>query len=151
MGIDYRLTLAGDIPLEQVAALVVPDGFRDSTGAGGPRLLTADLTTQRGFSVSVFAGSHGYLDAEGDDGTHWEWEPDRYVNVIFDMVKNDQPDTATAAMVAAVARVLADRPEDAALVLGNNWLLLTRTADRLRTHRPQWWDNYGLAETFTHS
>jgi hypothetical protein len=149
MGIDYRLTLAGNIPLEQVAALVAPEGFRESTEAGTPRLLTADLTNERGFSVSVFAGSHGYLDAEDDDGTQWEWEPDSYVNVIFDMAKNDQPDTATADMMAAVARVLADRPEDAALVLDNNWLLLTRTASRLRTHRPAWWDNYGLAESFT--
>ncbi|KXK62667.1 hypothetical protein AWW66_07010 [Micromonospora rosaria] len=148
MGIDYRLTLAGDIPLEQVAVLVAPEGSCTSTDAGHPRLLTVDCTTERGFGVSVFAGSNGYFDAEDDDGTPWEWEPDRYVNVIFDMA-NDQPDTATADMVAAVARVLADRPEDAALVLDNNWLLLTRTAGMLRTHRPTWWDNYGLADIFT--
>ncbi|GGL92933.1 SitI3 family protein [Micromonospora yangpuensis] len=149
MGIDYRLTLAGDIPLEEVAHLIAPHRFRESTNAGYPRLLTADLTTEQGFGVSVIAGSNGYFDAEDDDGTQWEWEPERYVNVTFDMTKNDPPETATADMVATVARILTNRPENAALVLNNNWLLLTRTDGTLRKHRAAWWDNYRLTDTFT--
>ncbi|WP_428962254.1 hypothetical protein [Micromonospora fluostatini] len=49
--------------------LVTPEGSCKSTDAGSPRLLTVDLTTERGFGVSVFAGSNGCLGAEDDDGT----------------------------------------------------------------------------------
>ena len=144
MAIDYRLTLAGDMPLEQVAELAAPEGVEESALPGYPRLLGADLKNTSGYTISIYGGSNGYYDAEDDDGSQWEWEPDAYVNIVFHMPKDDPSDRATHDMVAAVARVLAGRPEDAALVLNGNWLLLTRVAGALRKHRPAWWDTYGL-------
>jgi hypothetical protein len=47
-------------------------------------------------------------------------------------------------MLAAVARVLAERPEDAALVLNSNWLLLTRVAGVLRRHGTTWWSRHDM-------
>ncbi|MEV2241040.1 SitI3 family protein [Micromonospora sp. NPDC049891] len=143
MAIEYRLTLAGDIPLEQVAALAAPQGVEESTLSGYPRLLGADLTHHFGYTVSAYGGSNGYFDAEDDDGSRWEWKPDTYVNVVFSLSKQDPSDRAIPDMVAAVARVLAGRAEDAALVLNGNWLLLTRTTGTLSTHQPAWWDTYG--------
>ena len=146
MAIEYRLTLAGNIPLEQVAALAAPEGVEESTLPGYPRLLSADLKHTSGYTISVYGGSNGYFDAEDDDGSQWEWEPDTYVNLVFHMPKDDPSGRATPDMVAAVARVLAGRSEDAALVLNGNWLLLTRTAGTLTTHQPSWWDNYGVRD-----
>ncbi|MEU8020658.1 SitI3 family protein [Micromonospora haikouensis] len=144
MAIEYRLTLAGDIPLERVAELVAPKGVEESTLPGCPRLLGADLQATSGYTVSIYGGSDGYFDAEDDGGVQWEWEPDRYVNVVFHMPKDDPSGRSMPDMMTAVARVLAGRPEDAALVLNGNWLLLTRVTGTLRRHRPAWWDNYGI-------
>ncbi|QOC93842.1 SitI3 family protein [Micromonospora craniellae] len=144
MAIEYRLTLAGAIPLEQVAELAAPEGVEESLRPGYPRLLSADLADTSGYSLSICGGSNGYFDAEDEDGSQWEWEPDTYVNIVFHMPKDDALRTATPHMVTAVARVLASRPEDAALVLNGNSLLLTRLAGTLRTHRRAWWDNYGI-------
>lgn len=144
MGIEYRLTLAGDIPLEDLASLVAPHGVEESALPGYPRLLTADLGEEIGYTVTVSAGSSGYFDAEDDDGTQWEWEPDTYTNIIFDLRKNNPPEDVVPTMVSAVARVLTNRPEDAAFVLNGNWLLLTRVTGQLREHRPTWWDNYDV-------
>ncbi len=91
MGIEYRLTLAGDIPLENLAPLVAPHGVEESALPGYPRLLTADLREELGYTVTVSAGSSGYFDAEDDDGTQWEWEPDTYTNIIFDLRKTTHP------------------------------------------------------------
>ncbi|MGC4810431.1 SitI3 family protein [Micromonospora sp. DT228] len=55
-----------------------------------------------------------------------QWEPD--VNIVFHMLKDDTSGRAVPDMVAAVDRLLASRPEDAALTLNGNWLLLTRVA-----------------------
>ncbi|KIR64595.1 MULTISPECIES: SitI3 family protein [Micromonospora] len=148
MAIEYRLTLAGDIPLERVAELVSPEGFEESALPGYPRLLGADLQDTSGYTVSIYGGSDGYFDAEDDDGTQWEWEPDRHVNLVFHMPKDDPSGRSVPDMVRAVARVLAGRPEDAALVLNGNWLLLTRIAGILRRHRHAWWDNYGINDIF---
>ncbi|MDG4793474.1 SitI3 family protein [Micromonospora sp. WMMD1082] len=146
MAIEYRLTLAGPIPLEQVAELAAPNGVDESIRPGYPRLLGADLAHTSGYSLSIYAGSNGYLDAEDDDGSQWEWEPDTYVNIVFHMPKDDFLPAATPNMVTAVARVLAGRPEDAALILNGNWLLLTRVAGTLRKHRPSWWDTYDITD-----
>ncbi|MGW0505938.1 SitI3 family protein [Micromonospora sp. NPDC003241] len=146
MAIEYRLILAGTVPLEQAAQLAAPDGVEEISRPGFPRLLSADLTLTSGYSLSIYAGSDGYFDAEDDDGSQWEWEPDEYVNILFHMPKDDSLRTATPTMVAAVTRVLTGRPEDAALVLNGNWLLLTRVAGTLRRHRASWWDTYGITD-----
>ena len=150
MGIDYHLTLGGDISLQRVAELVGPELTADTPEFPDdlPRY-SADLTEQAGYSVSVYRGQHGYCDAEDDDGSQWEWEPDVYVNVSFRMSKNDESEAGTPNMVAAVGRVLAGVTQDAALILNDNWLLLTRVDGRLRKHRPAWWNNYNLNDAIS--
>ncbi|MEE6262289.1 SitI3 family protein [Plantactinospora sonchi] len=146
MAVEYRLTLAGDIPLEEVASLAAPEAIETPASPGRSRVLTADLYERNGYAISVYGGRHGYYDAERDDGSHWEWEPEAYVNVGFRMGKDEPRDDATPNMVATVARILAARKEDAAFVLNGNWLLLTRVDGALRKHRPTWWHNYGVDE-----
>jgi hypothetical protein len=143
MSIEYRLTLAGDIPLEQVAELAAPDATETST-MSGKRMLSAPLYEEYGYVVDITSGSHGYYDAEDDDGSLWIWEPDTYVDVNFHMRKDDLTDKGTPNMLATVARVLAGRTEDAALVLNSNWLLLTRVGGTLRKHRPTWWSHHDV-------
>ncbi|MEW2383671.1 SitI3 family protein [Micromonospora sp. NPDC047707] len=143
MSIGYRLTLAGDIPLRHVADLAAPDATETPTPAGH-QLLSSDLYEERGYLVTISSGRNGYYDAEDDDDAHWEWEPEVYVDIGFDMRTDDMADKGVPNMVTTVARVLADRPEDAALVLNGNCLLLTRVDGTLRKHRPQWWAHYGV-------
>ena len=144
MSISYRLTLAGDIPLRHAADLVAPNAT-DTPTPGGHHLLSADLYHERGYLVTIRSGRHAYYDAEDDDG-YWEWEPEEYLDITFDIHTNDMTDKGIPNMVATVAEVVADRPEDAALVLNGNWLLLTRDGGVLRKHRPRWWANYGAAD-----
>ncbi len=44
-------------------------------------------------------------------------------------------------MMKAVARVLAARQKDAALVQNGNWFLLTRVEGKRRRLRPTWWSH----------
>ncbi len=63
------------------------------------------------------------------------------------MAKNDATDKDVPNMVASVARVLADRTEDAALVLNGAWLLLTRLDGKLRMHhKSKWWVHHGVQD-----
>ncbi|MER7164954.1 SitI3 family protein [Micromonospora sp. NPDC000207] len=149
MSIWYRLTLAGDIPLRQVADLAAPHACETTFPPDGG-VLTSDLYDECGYLVSITSGDNGYYDAEDDDGTQWEWEPERYVDIDFDMSKDDRADGGELNVVTTVARVLAARPEDAALVLNGNWVLLTRVAGQVRQHRPQWWETYGLGHLVPH-
>ncbi|MEH1031878.1 SitI3 family protein [Micromonospora profundi] len=143
MATEYRLTLAGDIPLDALAGVVAPAEFEESAVDGGPRVLSADLSERCGYTVSIYAGSHGYFEADDGDGSVWEWEPERYVTIGFRLGKDGFSDRATREMLASVARVLGDRPEDAALILDADWLLLTRFSGTLRRRAPSWWGVHG--------
>ncbi|MGC4849887.1 SitI3 family protein [Micromonospora sp. DT15] len=143
MATEYRLTLAGDIPLDVLAGVVAPQGVEESAVDGGPRVLSADLSDRCGYTVSIHGGSHGYFEAEDGDGSMWEWEPERYVTIGFRLVKSESSDRATREMLASVARVLDERPEDAALILDADWLLLTRFSGTLCRHAPSWWGVHG--------
>ncbi|WP_433390711.1 SitI3 family protein [Micromonospora sp. KLBMP9576] len=44
------------------------------------------------------------------DGSVWEWEPERYVNIGFRLRKDESSDRATREMLVSVARVLGERP-----------------------------------------
>jgi|GEM_PF-5254524 hypothetical protein len=68
MSIDYRLTLAGEIPLEQVAELVAPGARRTTTRSGKP-MLSAPLYEEYGYIVDITSGSNGYHEAEDDSGS----------------------------------------------------------------------------------
>lgn len=144
MAVEFRLTLAGDIPLDQVAELVAPEATEKPAPPGYPRLFSADLYERCGYAVSITAGSHGYYDAENDDGSRWEWEPDTHVNIGFRMRADDMGDKGVPNMIATVARILTDRTEDAALVQDGNWLLLTRVAGTIRKHHTARWDDKAL-------
>ncbi|WP_026189741.1 SitI3 family protein [Salinispora mooreana] len=138
MAVEYRLTLAGDIPLEQVAELAAPEAVETSTASGG-RMLSADLNDERGYVVDITGGRHGYYSAEDDGGALWEWEPKTYVDVSFYMRKDTLADKGKTHMLAAVARTLAGRAEDAALTLNGDVLMLTRVAGTLRKHNTDGW------------
>lgn len=143
MATEYRLTLAGNTPVEQVAQRALPDPEDRPTGI--PPLLAADLYDRYGFEVTVRAAANGYFDAESDNGM-WEWEPAAYVAVTFRMEQNADSDRALVNMLLTVRRVLRTGPEDAALVLNGNWLLLTRLGGVLVRHRrDKWWDTYAAA------
>jgi hypothetical protein len=144
MATEYRLTLAGSTPAEQVAERALP--VPDERPTGTPRLLAADLYDRYGFEVTVRTGENGYFDAESDSGM-WEWEPPTYVAVTFRMGQDADPDRAPADMLQIVRRVLQTGPEDAALVLNGNWLLLTRHDGVLTKHRRDaWWKTYPAAD-----
>jgi hypothetical protein len=144
MGIEYRLTLTGGIPLERLAEVAAPGAIKIPM-PDGSQILSFDLYEERGYLVTIISGRNGYYDAEDDGDTYWEWEPSQYVNVSFDMAKNDATDQDVPNMVAAVASVLANSTEDAALVLNGAWLLLTRVDGKLRIHhRSQWWAHHGV-------
>jgi hypothetical protein len=139
VAIDYRLTLAGETPIEEVVERAVP-GL--ATTGETPRT-GFDLYKDSGFLLAVTSGRNGYFDAEGDDDEYWEWAPASYVNVGFRMDK-DRLEEATQNMLSVVARILSTGPEDAALVLDGNALLLTRTDGIIRKHRKAtWWDQKG--------
>ncbi|MEV4197478.1 MULTISPECIES: SitI3 family protein [Micromonospora] len=140
MAIEYRLTLAGDIPLEQVAQLAAPGAAEMSTVSGG-RMLSADLNEQYGYVIDITSGRNGYYCAEDDGGSLWQWEPQAYVDVTFHMRKDTLTDKGKPHMLAAVARILASRDEDAALTLNGDFLMLTRVAGAIRKHNAgEWYD-----------
>ncbi|MGW4498111.1 SitI3 family protein [Micromonospora sp. NPDC004336] len=137
MSITYRLTLAGKIPLEQLAQLAAPSASETPTPAGN-RLLSADLTDECGYVVGIVAGRHGYYEAE-DDGARWVWEPEAYVDVDFHMRKDVLAEKGRPHMMRTVGRILADRTEDAALLFNDDWLMLTRVAGTVRRHNEADW------------
>jgi hypothetical protein len=130
MSIGYRLTLAGDVPLEEVAVLAAPEAT-EKLGYSGERVFSAALNEERGYVVDISAGRDGYYDAEDDGGVPWVWEPDTYVDVDFFMVKDDLVDKGIPNMLAAVTRVLAGTTADAALVFDGNVVVLTRVAGKI--------------------
>ncbi|MEU8408028.1 SitI3 family protein [Micromonospora sp. NPDC048842] len=138
MAVEYRLTLAGDIPLEQVAELAAPGAVETSTASGG-RMLSADLNDEHGYVVDITGGRHGYYSAEDDGGALWQWEPEAYVDVSFYMRKDTLVDKGKPHMLATVARILTGRAEDAALTLNGDVLMLTRVAGTIQKHNTDGW------------
>ncbi|MFG1775992.1 SitI3 family protein [Micromonospora sp. NPDC049048] len=141
MAIEFQLTLAGEIPLDEVALLAAPNAVETRT-ASGNRMLTSALNEECGFVVDITGGTHGYYEAEDDDGSLWVWEPDTYVDIGFYMRKDVLGDKGIPSMLATTARVLSERTEDAALLFNHDQLLLTRVAGSLRKHRPTWWSHH---------
>ncbi|WP_433718047.1 SitI3 family protein [Actinoplanes sp. CA-051413] len=144
MATEYRLTLAGSTLPVLIAERALPE--QDERPTGTPQLLAADLSERYGFEVTVRAGQNGYFDAETDTGM-WEWEPAAYVAVTFRLDKDAEPDRAVGAMMLIVRRLLQTGPEDAALVLNGNWLLMSRFGGVLVKHRrDKWWKTYAAAD-----
>ena len=144
MALEYRLTLAGDIPVEQVGRRAFPQP--DERPTGTPPVLAADFLERYGFSVTVRAGREGYVDVETDNGGSWEWEPEEYVNLGFRMDKFADSQWNVTNMLTVVRRVLQSGDEDAAFVLNGDVLLFTRFGGELVKHRREgWWTSYAAA------
>ena len=144
MSIDYRLTLAGPTPVEQVAARAFTEPAERPTGTV-PRLFAA-LQEEYGFDVTVYAGKDGYLDAASDNG-QWEWEPEAYVSVTFTLDKSADRDRAVENLSAVVRRILITGAEDAAFDLNGDILLFTRFDGALVKHnRDSWWSRHAAAD-----
>jgi hypothetical protein len=140
MALEYRLTLAGDMPAEKVAGRVLPVAA-ESPAETAP-VLHASLRESHGFTVAIRAGKNAYVSAESD-GDLWEWEPATYVSVAFRVSKDADHEWAVVNMLAMVWRALDTGSEDAALVFNGDLLLLTRLDGVLVKHnRAGWWASY---------
>ncbi|GAB7052849.1 SitI3 family protein [Catenuloplanes indicus] len=143
MGIEYRLTLAGAVPADEVAMRAMPEVA--DRPVGSPALLSADLYDSHGFFFTIVPRKRGSVAAEADDGM-WTWDLSENVMVSFDMDKFDeaeQGERALAAMLVVVGRVLGSGDEDAALTLNGDVLLLTRLGGVTAKHsRAAWWEHH---------
>ena len=145
MALEYRLTLAGAVAMGEVAARALPDPADQLTPTPSGQVLSADLDERYGFSVDVVADDHGYYRAPTETGD-WEWEPDTAVDLTFEMTKEaDRFAEALRHAITAIARVLASGPEDAALMLSGDLLLLTRVDGVITKYRPTWWEHHPWA------
>lgn len=145
MGVQYRLTLAGEIPVGLVAECALPDPTERPAPTESGRLLAADLHDRLGLGLSVRSSRGDFYSAQDDDGSWWEWQPNEAVNLTFDLSADDRIGKGIPNMLAIVARVLKGRAEDAALALNSDLLLLTRMGGTLTKHnRGRWWDHYGF-------
>ncbi len=143
MALEYRLTLAGTTPVDEVAARALPNLEERPTGT--PPLLSKALFDRYGFLLTIHAGSDAYFDAMSDDGP-WEWEPEAYVAVGFRMDKFADFRWEVRNMLTIVRRVLDTGTENAALVFNGDVLLLARFDGVLTKHRRSWWDSYPDAD-----
>lgn len=140
MAVEYRLILAGDTPVNQVAERAFPEAGDRPTGTA-PRL-AADLKEKYGFDVTVVAERDGYFDLETDDGS-WEWEPESYVRVEFRLDKFADARWAVTNVLTVVGRLLDTGPEDATFDFNGDILLLARRGGELTKHRRgTWWERY---------
>jgi hypothetical protein len=143
MTVEYRLTLAGDTPIADVAARVLPDAA-DRIEPYGPGL-TADLA-DHGLSLTIRSRADAYLEGEADDPTTpWIWEPSPCIHITCHLAADpDLRETGTHIVLDIVGRVLSTGTEDAALMLNSDYLLLTRVGGVVTKHRRSvWWDHYG--------
>jgi hypothetical protein len=145
MATEYELVLAGEIPVEQLAARAFP--VLDERPVGTAPLLNADLGERYGFAATILSGDSRYVDVLSDGGP-WEWEPSPYSSVSFRMDKLvDDVAWQVTNMLTVVRRVLGSGSEDAAFFLNGDILLLTRLDDDLTKHRREtWWANYPGAD-----
>jgi hypothetical protein len=148
MSVSYTLTLAAELTVTELVQLGIAGGI--DPGAlliSDSGLVHADLSDTRGLGLTIRSGRNGYVDAVDDSGQRWEWEAAVYAAMGF------WPDAvgtidAVPNLVPIVARVLAVRGEDAALVFDGETLLLTRMAGRQVKHnRPLFWDAYPGVDT----
>jgi hypothetical protein len=140
MALEYRLVLGGSATAGEVAKRAVPDSAERPSGNGA--LLSADLFEKYGFLLTVREGKNGYVEVQAD-GDSWLWEPHEYVSVNFRMDKFADLSWSVINMLALVRRLLDTGPEDAALVLNGDVLILTRLGGALAKYRRQdWWSAY---------
>jgi hypothetical protein len=140
MALEYRLTLAGDVPAEEVARRTLPIEAEPSPET--VPVVHANLRTAHGFTVTIRNGKNAYVSADSE-GRLWEWEPESYVSVVFRVSKEADHEWAVVNMLTIVRRALHTGSEDAAFVFNGDLLLLTRTRGVVtKHHRDGWWASY---------
>jgi hypothetical protein len=140
MALEYRLTVATELPAEVIARRAFPDVAERPTTTGRPGLLGGDLYDRYGYTVSVLADDQAYIEAADSDDAMWTWEPPSSVDVTFTLDKDD-PDRGLRHLLPVVTRVLGSGDEDSALIFNGDYLLLNRIGGVLTKHRrAQWWD-----------
>ncbi|MCU7730351.1 SitI3 family protein [Actinoplanes sp. KI2] len=144
MALEYRLTLAGETPVDQVAGRAFPEPSERPTGTA--RRLFAEHKEKYGFNVTIVAGKDGYLGLETDDGP-WEWEPESCVRVGFRLDKFADIPWVVTNMLTVVRRVLDTGAEDATFDFNGDILLFARRKGELTKHRrDRWWEHYAGAD-----
>ena len=141
MAIEYSLTLAGATPAEEVAQRALPGATFSPYGATIGT--DADILQQLGFDLTITGGTDGYVEARGNDGT-WVWDPNPAAVATFRLASDpDRGDMALHNVLEAATRILATGPEDAALVVNWDDLLLVRLGGTVvKHHRAAWWDHH---------
>ncbi|GAA3247026.1 SitI3 family protein [Dactylosporangium siamense] len=138
MGIEYRLTLSVPSPVTEVARRAVGDPGVPLTPY--EHLLTADLNTSHGYSLSVGPVLDAYFEAVGDAGLQ-SWEVAKGVSITY-AVTSDATWRARAQqnILISVAGVLATGPEDVTLIHNHDYLILTRVGGVVhKFRRDTWW------------
>jgi hypothetical protein len=144
MALEYRLTLAGEIPTHDVATRAFPDPAERPTPYED--ILSANLDERRGFQVDVMADQNSYYGSATDTG-RWEWEPPSIVDVTFRMDRDpERREAGLPYLLKVVARLLASGPEDAAFMINGDTVLLTRVNGAVCKHHRSWWDHYHFAD-----
>jgi hypothetical protein len=144
MAVQYKLILAGDTPVNQVAERAFASAD-DGPASVAPRV-AVDLKADLGFDVTIAAGRDRSFDWETDDGS-WEWELDQFVRLTFRLDKAADPRWAVANVLAVVGRVLDTGPEDATFDFNGDILLFVRRDGVLTKHRRDtWWERYSAGE-----
>jgi hypothetical protein len=140
VALEYRLTVAGDTPVNLIAERAFPLATERPTGIA-PRL-AADHKKTYGFDVTIAAGRDGYFDLEADDGS-WEWEPESYVRIEFRLDKQADARWMVTNMLTVIRRVLDTGTEDATFDFNGDLLLFARRDGELtKHHRGTWWERY---------
>ncbi|GAA1604895.1 SitI3 family protein [Actinoplanes couchii] len=144
MSLDYRLTLATGLTAAQIAERALLPVEAVSWGDG--RALGANLSGTLGVDVTLRSARHGYVDAD-TDGEPLEWEPGPFVAITFGLGGSVRSGQAAANMIAVVRRVLETGPEDAALVVNGDYLLVARFGGHLVKHNhARWWSAHPAAD-----
>jgi hypothetical protein len=146
MALEYRLTLAGPVPMDEVAARAFPDpADRPAPDDESGEILAANLHDRYGIVVIISTYERSYYSAAAEAG-QWEWEPEISVDLAFEMTKDaDRFAVALRHAITASARVLATGTEDAALMLSGDMLLLTRHNGVITKHERGWWEHHTWA------
>ena len=141
MALDYALTIAGTIPLQQILERAFPTGAeRPGVEHQGKVWIAKDLFERHGFDMRWRNATNGYHSVDMN-GQTWTWEPKEYTRVSFRLNKSFDRKRALATVQKVVSRLLASGTEDMALLFNGEVLLVLRMSGDLR--------RYGAAREWT--
>lgn len=136
MTIEVALVLSGASDVAQVLSRALPQIWAvHPTSKSGSIAHSFD---DRGFQLSAVARQRGYFEAASDAGS-WSWEPESYVNLGFRIDKFFDRALAWSTILDIAAAVLRTGPEDVALILHGDVLLLRRERGKLERSCADFW------------